>query len=120
MKILTVDDSKLALTVLERAIGRVIDGKYKVIKAYNGAEAVLKYKEFSPDICFTDLTMPLLDGHGMIEQIMKYDKNANIIVLSADVQKTTKARALNNGASRFTTKPIEDEELVEILNNLRK
>jgi two-component system chemotaxis response regulator CheY len=119
MTVLIIDDSKLALMVLERSLRKVLDESDTIIYAADGLEAIEQYKLHKPDICFTDLTMPLLNGLDMIKELIKYDENAKIIVLSADVQQFTKIKALENGAMSFESKPIEHEKVIEIFSLLK-
>ena len=88
----------------------------EIIEAKNGKEAVEIYKDQSPDICFMDLTMPIMDGFEAVKQICEYDKDAKIIIVSADIQEASMKRAKENGAIGFIKKPISEENLATMLN----
>lgn len=62
---------------------RWLKGKYDVIKANNGQEAVAKYKELNPDLTLMDIKMPVMTGDVAITEIIDYDPNAIIIAVTA-------------------------------------
>ena len=78
-KILISDDSILARKQLKDVICRVGEGA-EFIDAANGQEAIDKYKEFTPDIAFLDIVMPVKDGIEAVKGIMEIDSDADIII----------------------------------------
>ena len=118
MTYMVVDDSRMARKMVLRAIKKYIDeDKDSIIQAYNGAEAVALYREYEPDFVFMDLTMPVMDGFEALEQIKKFDKNARIIILSADIQQGAVEKVLANGALQFIKKPIDTSKMEEIFEH---
>lgn len=81
--ILIVDDSPIARKMLKSCIPK--EKGYEMHEAGNGKEGVDKYKEVKPDVTFMDLTMPVMDGYRAVEKIIEFDRNALIIVVTADV-----------------------------------
>ena len=115
MKYLIVDDSKLALMLLERELRKFVDVQDEIIQALDGLEALKLYKEHNPVVCFTDLTMPCLNGLELTKQIVEYDKDAFVVVLSADPQKSIEQKAAKNGALMFSNKPIPKQMIENIV-----
>ena len=115
MKYLIVDDSELALMLLERELRKFINEEDEIIKAYDGLEALEMYKQQNPIVCFTDLTMPKLNGLELTKEIIQYDKDAFVVVLSADPQKSIEQKATSNGALMFSNKPIPKEMIENIV-----
>ncbi len=113
MKILIVDDSKLARTVVINSL-REIEPGAELFQASNGAEAVDIFKSERPRVVFLDLTMPVMDGYEALKQIMALDKNAQVIVISADIQSEAKLRVLQAGARNMYPKPISKEKMLQI------
>ena len=117
MKILIVDDSnfsqKVTASLLKSNLSNV-----DLYFATNGEEGFASYKEYHPDFVFADLLMPKVSGQEMIQLIKEYDENANIIVLSADVQKSIKEEV---GASiiSFINKPFDQEKASEICARIK-
>jgi DNA-binding response OmpR family regulator len=93
---------------------------YRVRSAANGYEGWVLAKEELPSIIITDLMMPRLDGHGLIERL-KGDPATDhiaIILLSASADETHRLRGLSLGANDYLTKPFHLGELRLRLRNL--
>lgn len=111
--LLVVDDSRL----MRRAIGKILGKEYRITEAVDGEDA-WKQLQSNDDIrvIFSDLSMPNLDGFGLLEKIRQSDDPAInelpvIIITGADDDDETKHKALNNGASDFISKPFESVQL---------
>ena len=116
-KILLVDDEPQITRVVRSAL---IANGYAVEVANDGASALLKVAEWSPDVVITDLSMPRMDGITLCSEI-RSQSNLPIIVLSVKDQEETKVRALDAGADDYVTKPFGIEELLaRVRANLRR
>lgn len=119
MPYLIVDDSKMARRMTAKSLKEVLnDDKAEIIEAENGKTAVELYKSTSPKICLMDLTMPELDGFTATQQICQYDKDAKVIIVSADIQEKSIEKARENGALGFIKKPINKVNLESMLKSL--
>jgi CheY-like chemotaxis protein len=118
MKYLVVDDSKMARRMTIKSLRKVISDEFEILEASDGKEAVELYKINKPYLCFMDLTMPILDGFEATSQICEYDANANIIVVSADVQEHAIEKAKESGALGFIKKPIDEKDVRLLLESL--
>ena len=116
MKYLITDDSKMARKMTIKSLEDLIKKEDEILEASNGLEAVELYKEHKPGICFMDLTMPIMDGFEAIKEIKSYDKDAKIIIVSADIQEFAKQKARENGAIGFINKPINKDTISMMLN----
>lgn len=114
--ILIVDDSKTSRKFLRNMLEQA--GHTIVAEAVNGEDGVEKYKEFKPDIVTMDITMPVLDGVGAVEDIIQEDPDAKIIMVTAAGQKTNMVEALKRGASEFIQKPFEYETLKKVIDEV--
>ena len=85
--------------------------------ATNGVEALKLFKKESPDAVFLDLTMPVMDGYEALKEIIDIDKEAQVIIISADIQSGAKLRVLHAGAKNMYPKPINDEIMKQIFEN---
>jgi CheY-like chemotaxis protein len=113
LKILVVDDSKVARLILMKTVKHV-EPNARFIEAEDGAVAVKLYKTEKPDVVFLDLTMPVMDGYEALEKIMEIDSYAQVVVVSADIQAEAKERVLKLGAKSMCPKPISDEKMMKI------
>lgn len=120
MKVLITDDSKMARRMVKKTLLECKDDFEEILEASNGQEAIDIYKENKPDIVFLDLTMPIKTGFEALDEIKEFDSNAQVIVVSADIQKSAMEKVRESGALGFIKKPISAEKMTEILEKLQK
>lgn len=113
-KILICDDSILARKQIKDVISIV--GNPTIIEASDGEGAIQLYKEHKPDLVFLDIVMPKKDGNIAIEEIMAYDKDAVIIIVSSVGTHSQLKCALEAGATDFIQKPINKIQIIEAIN----
>lgn len=113
MKVLVVDDSKIARMGVIKSL-RGVHPDAEIIQAINGQEAVELYQQERPDVVFLDLTMPVMDGYEALKKIKEIDEEAQVIVVSADIQSEAKLRVLVAGAKNMYPKPINTEIMMQI------
>ncbi|MEW6602540.1 MAG: response regulator [Nitrospirota bacterium] len=112
-KILIVDDSPIARKMLKSCLPK--DQGYEFVEAGDGREGFDKYKDICPDVTFMDLTMPVMTGYEAIEAIINHDKNALIIVVTADVQMKAIKKVMELGAYMVLKKPLKREDIQSAL-----
>ena len=112
--VLIVDDATFVRTKLKKVVEKM-DFAEVVGEASNGLEAISLYKKLNPDLVTMDLVMPNIDGIQAIEDIMAYDKDANIIVISAMGQDLSIKEAVEKGAKEYIKKPFKDDEVYTII-----
>lgn len=118
IKVLICDDSvfarkKLKDYLLSQNVGAVIE-------AGDGEEAVERYKQYNPDLVFMDIIMPKKTGIEAVTEILTYNKNAKVVMASSVGTQNYLREAINAGAYEFLQKPIENEQVLKILNNIVK
>lgn len=116
MKILVVDDSKIARMGIIKSI-KEIHPNADFFQATNGLEALEIFEQERPAAVFLDLTMPIMDGYEALKKIIQRDKEAQVIVVSADIQSEAKLRVLHLGAKNMYPKPINSEIMTHIFQN---
>jgi CheY-like chemotaxis protein len=119
MKILVTDDSKMARKMVIKILKETIEGDLEIFEAQNGQESLDLYKEILPKIVFLDLTMPIMDGFTALEKIKEFDKDAKVVIISADIQKLSVDRVLKLGAFNFVKKPIDLAKMKQILEKIK-
>lgn len=120
MKILVTDDSKMARKMVIKILKDILGENVEIHEGQNGQEALDLYKELLPKIVFLDLTMPIMDGFEALEKIKEFDKNAKVVIISADIQKLSMDKALALGAFNFIKKPIDLTKMQQILNKINE
>ncbi len=88
-----------------------------VTQACNGVEALDALKNGSGEVMFLDLSMPILDGCGVLESVRAENIQTRVIVLSADIQPKAEERVKALGSLAFVKKPFSKESLAEVLAN---
>jgi two-component system chemotaxis response regulator CheY len=116
-RILVVDDAAFMRTMLRRILE---DEGFEVQEAPDGEVAVKKYKESKFDLVTMDIVMPNMDGVTAVKEIMKFDPDAKIIMITALAHKTLVLRALRAGARDFIVKPFDSAAVIEAVNNALK
>lgn len=111
--ILVVDDSPMARKMLIKALPASWD--VEISQAGNGVEALEAYRAGKADVMFLDLTMPVLDGYGVLEALQQENLNSFVIVVSADIQPIAQERVHQLGAIAFVKKPVVPEEILSVL-----
>lgn len=94
----------------------VLGKKYKLIRAWDGREAVDMYKENHPDLIFMDIKMPYRDGLEATRLIRGYSKDIPIIALTAFAFESDRERAIEAGCNDYLTKPVSQEAIEKILD----
>jgi len=111
--LLICDDSAMARKQVRRALPETWD--VDVTFATNGMEGVAAIREGKGEMVFLDLTMPELDGYGVLETVKRESLKAVIIVISADIQPEARDRVMKLGALDFIKKPIDSKKLRDVL-----
>ena len=120
-KVLIVDDEALVRIGLKTTINWNEIGFSIAADATNGEQAYQLYKKYKPEVIITDIRMPKKDGFYLIEKIRKENKKAKILVLTVYDEFSYVRKALKLGADDYILKTeIEDEELVELMLNIKK
>ena len=93
---------------------------YRVLKAYNGMEALDLALEPSLRLILMDVMMPKLDGLSAVLKIRER-RNLPILILSAKSEDTDKVLGLSMGADDYIAKPFNPQELVaRVRSHLRR
>ena len=105
--ILVVDDDAKSVDLVKLYLER--DG-FNVITAYEGREAVNKFRESQPNLVVLDLMLPGLDGMEIC-RILREESDVPIIMLTARTRDEDKLGGLDTGADDYVTKPFSPGEL---------
>ena len=106
--ILVADDELPMLKLLSTSF--VLEG-YDVIAADNGPAALEAFEGLRPDLVVLDVSMPGVDGLGVLEQIRR-QSDTPVIMLTGQDDPAWRARARKAGADEYLTKPFDRDELL--------
>ncbi len=107
--ILVVDDSGYARRLLRTLLEA---NGHAVAEAGSGMAALESYFVQRPDLVLLDLTMEDMSGMDVLARLREVDSAARVIVISADVQRTTAQLVMEAGAYRFLGKPASRDEVL--------
>ena len=112
-RVLVIDDSMF----VAKQLGQILtsEGYEIVATAVDGKDGVDKYKELCPnvDLVTMDITMPKMDGITALEQIMAFDKNAKVVMVSALGKEELVKKSLMLGAKSYIVKPLDRKKVLE-------
>ena len=112
MKILLVDDDEITLNMMHLIIE---EEGYETRMAENGVQALTVFNEFNPDLIFTDIEMPGMNGLELLVAVREQHPETIVIVATAHGSEEYALQALRAGANNYLRKPVDLEELREIL-----
>ena len=107
-RILIVDDAMFMRKVIRKHLAEC--GMTDIVEAANGAEAVELFIKNRPGLVLMDITMPEMTGLEALEEILKTDPEAKVIMCSAIGQQSMIIKSLEMGAMGFIVKPFEKNE----------
>jgi CheY-like chemotaxis protein len=113
MKILIVEDDFASRTFLKETME---SRGHETRVAEDGLEGLNAFKEFQPDLVFSDINMPKMDGLEMLKEIRKEGKNSIIVMSTAYGCEEYAIQAIKLRANNYLRKPIRHNELLPLLN----
>ena len=115
VSVLIVDDSSVMRKIVERSLrlaGIEID---KVLEADSGAAALSVIQQNDPDMIFSDINMPTMDGIEFIRQLQGVEsaKGVPVVMITTEGGQTRVMEALALGAQGYIRKPFTPEQVRE-------
>lgn len=116
-KILIVDDSLYQ----RRSIRKILSRKpYEIQEATNGREGLEMLKSYQPDCVILDILMPDMDGLAFLATAQQQGETTPIVVLTADIQETTRRECQRLGAAAIEYKPLSPLDADTFLNMVER
>jgi two-component system chemotaxis response regulator CheY len=114
-KILLVDDSGLA----RRSTRRVLEqAGYSVVEAEDGLSALERFALEKPDLVLLDLVMTGMYGLDVLAKLRELDPAARFIVMTADIQTSSRELVQSAGAAGFLNNPPPAASVVEMVEKV--
>lgn len=117
--VLIAEDEEIILQSLMRLPRWEELGFSTVIGAKNGQDGLEKIERYHPDLVVTDVKMPFLDGIGMLERSIGA-LGYKAIIISGYEEFSFAKRAISLGVSEYLLKPIDIDELEEVVRVARQ
>lgn len=112
IKIMIADNNRELCDTLTDLIN-LQDDMELVGVAYDGIEALQVIGQVKPDVLILDITMPYLDGIGVLERLSGFPEQPMVIVLTAFEQEAMIQRLIALGATYYMVKPFDAPTLFE-------
>ena len=112
--ILVVEDEESTLFLLDQILSKA---GYRVIKARDGGDALLKLVPDAIDLILSDIHMPNLDGLKLMEILNQHGIDIPVILLTGEPSPEVEARGREMGVADYLRKPIQRDLL---LNRIEK
>ena len=114
-KVMVVDDSAMS----RRSLRRILEsGNYEVIEADDGMAALERYFLEKPDLVMLDMLMKGMYGLEVLSKLREMDKDVRVVIVSADIQNSTREMAKEAGALDFINKPFAAESVLNIVTRI--
>lgn len=119
MKVLTVDDSRTIRVLVKKALEPL---GLDILEATNGQEGAEVAQREIPDLIILDVTMPVLDGKGALEQIRgcPSTKHIPVLMLTAESRKDLVISLIKLGVSDYIVKPFTPDLLLGKVSKILK
>ena len=118
-KVLLVDDHKIMRDGI-RAILKLADEFTVVGEADTGTDAVSFTRKLRPEIVLMDIGLPGLNGIEATSEILRYDKDIKVVILSMYDDEHSVVSAIRSGARAFVLKRASDTDLLDALRTVAK
>src|SRR5947207_2932928 len=110
--VLVIDDEEVMRDVLEN----LLSGEgYRVDLAKTGEEGVARYAERQTDVVLLDVSMPGMGGLRALEEILRVDAEAVVIMITAYATFETAVSAWQKGAFNCIRKPFDNSEVLQLV-----
>jgi len=113
-RVLVVDDEAALVRSIAAYLGSFGDD-IEILTATSGEEGLRLLWEHPVDVLLTDVSMPGLDGISLVREAAKLRPGLRIIVMTAFGTPELEALAIREGAMRFVDKPVDLEELRNLI-----
>jgi len=113
VRYLIVDDSVFArksLAKMVESFGGQVAGE-----AGDGCAAIAEYARTKPDVVLMDITMPEMEGIEAVENIVRENPDARVVMVSSVGYQDNILAALQKGARHFVQKPVKPDALYETI-----
>jgi two-component system cell cycle response regulator len=107
-RILTVDDSRTVRMILTKQVSEM---GFEIDEAEDGEQGLAKLEEATYDLVLLDVTMPVLDGPGMLARMREGGNKTPVLMLTSESKRSIVAQLMKLGIDDYILKPFKNDEL---------
>jgi len=115
-RIMIAEDSREIMMFLQDVLE--IEKHDLVAKSFDGQDTIERFKETSPDLLLLDFAMPRKDGLSVLNEIMKINPKAKVILITASGNLKAIQECIKAGASMYLLKPFKMDDLTHAIKTL--
>lgn len=119
MRVIIAEDEQRARRGLYNLLTHISEDVEIVAEAADGKKALELITALKPDVVFTDIKMPYMDGTSLIKAVKGLGINTHWVIVSAYEDFHTAKEAISNGVTEFLVKPVTYEETEAVLEKLK-
>lgn len=113
------DEERIAAGICNKITG--MDDSFEIIgRASNGEEALEIIENLHPQVVFTDIAMPVMDGMELAKNIRRNSPNTIVVIISGFSDFTYAQQSMKYGVFNYLLKPLQDDALQETLFDIKK
>jgi len=117
LSVLIIDDEESQLQSLKTFLSK---RDYKIYTASDGESGIKIIRDTLIDVVLTDFKMPGMDGHTVLKNVKSINPEIDVVVMTAFGTIESAVNLMKDGAFDYLTKPIDLDELENILNRIRE
>lgn len=117
LSVLIIDDEESQLQSLKTFLSK---RDYKIYTAIDGESGIKIIWDNQIDVVLTDFKMPGMDGHTVLKNVKSINPEIDVVVMTAFGTIESAVSLMKDGAFDYLTKPIDLDELENILNRIRE
>lgn len=110
-KVLIVEDNESNFQLYEA----LFDGRYDIVHAWDGDEAIRLFAKETPDIVLMDIGIPFKNGYEATAEIRMLSKSVPIIAVTSYAEPSDQQKVMQRGFNDYLTKPIDEGVLLKML-----
>ncbi|VAW22994.1 Chemotaxis regulator - transmits chemoreceptor signals to flagellar motor components CheY [hydrothermal vent metagenome] len=117
MRVLTVDDSRTMLAMLQHTLSKA---GFEVLQAEDGQQGLDVLAQQDVDVVITDINMPVMDGIEFIKNVRASGINQSlpILILTTETSQEKRSEGRSAGGTGWIVKPFDPEKLISVINRV--
>lgn len=120
LSVIIIDDEEWVRFLINGLVPWDKLGMRVVGEATNGSEGLELCRKLKPDIVLTDIRMPAMDGLALLERLKEESPEVKVVIISGYDEFSYAKKAVKSGAFDYVLKPVDEDELLEILKKTKE
>lgn len=119
LRIIVAEDEQRILSSIVSKIERTVEDCEVIATANDGEQALELVEKYRPHVIFSDIKMPKMDGIALARELRKRAPDIHVVLLSGYSDFSFAKQAMRYGVSYYLVKPLDEEDLLEVVEEIR-